>query len=176
MPDRVEKLIEKLSDTDREVVRAGVIDELGRTGDHRAIRVLIGVLNDEDVQVRWRAVQALTGFSDDAIGPLLRSLETPDRFLRRNVVHALGELRAAEAVEKLIRMLMFDETDKEVQIEVVNALNKTGDDRAVEPLITVLKEDDWELRWRAIHALGRLGDERAVEPLLEMLEDDDRDV
>jgi len=44
---------------------------------------------------------------------------------------------------------------------------------AVEPLLGVLKDDDWRLRVGAARALGRIGDSRAVEPLLGALKDDD---
>ena len=70
----------------------------------------------------------------------------------------------------------------------VVALEKLGDIRAVEPLISVLKEPDADantyrlsgapsghsestyVRRRAAEALGRLGDVRAVQPLMESLD------
>ena len=176
MPDRVEMLIAKLKDANRDLVKASVIEELSNSGDHRAIRPLIEALSDAEVLVRWTAIQGLVKFKEDALGSLLRALDTPDRFLRRNVVQALGEIRSSDIVEKLIKMLMFDESDKNVQIEVVIALYKIGDDRAVEPLITVLKTNDWEMKWRAIHALGTLGGSRTIEPLLDMVNDPDKDI
>jgi HEAT repeat protein len=47
----------------------------------------------------------------------------------------------------------------------------TGDDRAVEPLVTALGDEDMHVSWSAAQALGRWRDNRAVEPLLAALRD-----
>lgn len=176
MADRFEKLITKLKDSESEVVKASIVEEIGNTGDHRAIRPLIDALNDTDIRVRWNAIQGLARFGDECMVPLLRTLESSDHFLRRNVVQAVGEISSPDAVQKLVSMLMFDESDRGVLIQVIRALGKIGDDRAVEPLLTVLKTDDWEMKWRAIHALGRIGDPRAIEQLLDFHNDENKDL
>jgi HEAT repeat protein len=51
---------------------------------------------------------------------------------------------------------------------VIDALAKIGE-RAVGPLIAVLKEADDEARVLAASTLGRIGDPRAVEPLIAAL-------
>ncbi len=51
-------------------------------------------------------------------------------------------------------------------------LGRTGDERAVEPLIRALRDRDVHVRGRAARSLGMLGDDRAVEPLIEALRDD----
>ena len=176
MPDRVQQLIDKLNSSDKNVVKASIAEELGEIGDHRAMKALITALNNEEMQVRWNAIKALARFGDDAVTPLLKEVNAPDRFKRRNIVQALGELGGDQAVDYLIRMLMFDETDDAVLIEVIRALDRIRDKRAVEPMITVLKMKNWEMRWRAIHALEHLGDSRAIEPLLETINDPDKDI
>ncbi len=50
------------------------------------------------------------------------------------------------------------------------------DERAVEPPIQALKDDDNGVRRNAAEALGYMGDERAVEPLNQALKDDDNEV
>ncbi|HOO55192.1 MAG TPA: anti-sigma factor antagonist [bacterium] len=176
MPDQVSKLIEKLRSSDRDVVKASVIEELGKLGDHRSIRPLIDALDDSDTLVRWNAIKAISNFGSDALAQLLRELDSGDKFKRRNIVQALGEVGGEDAVDRLIKMLMFDETDSTVLVEIIRALHKLRPQRAVEPLITVLKMDDWEMKWRAINTLGYIGDPRAAEPLLEALNDNDPDI
>jgi len=44
--------------------------------------------------------------------------------------------------------------------------------RRVEPLITVLGDEDWRIRQFAAETLGKIGDKRAVEPLIKALSDD----
>lgn len=176
MADRVELLIEKLKSTDRGIIKASVVEELGETGDQRALSSIINALDDDDTLVRWNAIKAVAKYGADAVRILLNRLDEADRYMRRNIVQALGELGGSDVTDRLIRMLMFDETDKNVLIEVIRALQKIRSPRAVDPLITVLKMDDWEMRWRAIHTLGNIGDPAAVEPLLQVMNDADPDI
>jgi anti-anti-sigma factor len=176
MADQVNQIIEKLKSSDRDVVKSSLIDELGKLGDYRAIQPLISALNDTDMLVRWNAVKALSRFGSISLPSLFKALESDDRLMRRNVVQALGEVGGDEIVDRLIRMLMFDEAEKSVLIEVIRALQKIRPQRAVGPLITVLKMNDWEMKWRAIHTLGRIGDPMAIEPLLVVMNDEDPDI
>lgn len=176
MADRLDELVEKLRDSSKEVVKASVVEAIGQLGDPRAVKPLIEALNDEEMLVRWNAIKGLARFGEDAVAPLLRALDTADRFKRRNVVQALGELGGDESVDRLIRMLMFDESDQMVLVEVIRALDRIRDSRSLDPLITVLKMDNWEMRWRAIHALEHLGNPAAIEPLLEVMNEGDKDI
>ena len=176
MPDHLTELVKKLQSSDKNIIKASIIEDLGRTSDPRAIRPLIEALNDTEMLVRWNTIKALSNFGEDAVIPLLKAMNNDDKFRRRNIVQALGEIGGDEALARLIRMLMFDETDESVLIEVIRALDKLRDMRAVEPLITVLKMDNWEMRFRAIHALEHIADSRAIEPLLEVLNTPDKDL
>ena len=63
-----------------------------------------------------------------------------------------------------------DQAIKEPDEEVV------GDERAVEPLIEVLKDEDGHIRSGAAWALGKIRDKRAEEPLVEALKDENEGV
>lgn len=52
--------------------------------------------------------------------------------------------------------------DQRVREGATAILGKIRDPRAVEPLIEVLKDEDWSLRWWSAWALGITGDKRAV--------------
>jgi HEAT repeat protein len=56
------------------------------------------------------------------------------------------------------------------------ALGGLGSEKAVEPLIGLLKDLKSSVRRIAAEALGRLGSEKAVEPLIGLLKDPDKDV
>jgi HEAT repeat protein len=49
--------------------------------------------------------------------------------------------------------------------KAAESLARTGDPRAVEPLITGLQDEDWRVRQKAAWALGYIGDPRALVPL-----------
>ena len=50
------------------------------------------------------------------------------------------------------------------------------DDRAVEPLITALRDADPQVRQNSVEALGKIKDARSIEPLIGVLKDNDSDV
>lgn len=57
-------------------------------------------------------------------------------------------------------------------IPAIDVLGASGDPRAVEPLIGLLKHsNDLTVKIHVIDALGRLGDPRAIDPLIEKLRD-----
>jgi len=64
-----------------------------------------------------------------------------------------------------------------VRMAAADALVDIGDESAVEPLITVLQEDeDSGVRKSVVYALANFGTARALEPLLEALQDADSGV
>jgi HEAT repeat protein len=66
--------------------------------------------------------------------------------------------------------------DKRVKTRrrAVITLGQLQDERAVELLISCLKDDDFQVRQRAIKALGKSQDLKAITPLKNMLLDDDK--
>jgi len=72
------------------------------------------------------------------------------------------------AVEPLIQALEHE--NWKVRRTAAVALGRMKSEKAVEPLIKILKEDDAKLVvMAAAVALGEIGDERAIEPLLDVL-------
>ncbi len=63
--------------------------------------------------------------------------------------------------------------DKTVRIHAVGALGKSGDPRAVGPLMDLLDDRDPEIRMAAVTGLGALKSGRSVEALLKCLLDRD---
>jgi HEAT repeat protein len=53
-------------------------------------------------------------------------------------------------------------------METAAALGEIGDNRAVEPLISHLKDSDSYVRYETAQALGMIGDMRALQPLDEL--------
>ena len=70
----------------------------------------------------------------------------------------------------------YDNFPATLRTMAVSALGKTGDKRAVDPLIKALADDDSDVRRRAATVLGRLGDKRGVDPLIEALSNGDDDI
>jgi HEAT repeat protein len=84
------------------------------------------------------------------------------------------KLKASRNVKGLIFALQ--RKDPTVQYDAAEALGEIGDDRAVEPLLAALKNDETGgVRWKAAEALSKLGTP-AVAGLTSALQHDDDDV
>jgi hypothetical protein len=85
---------------------------------------------------------------------------------------ALGFVTASHAQVKTVNQLIkqLGDPNPNVRWHTVNALGERKDPRAVEPLITTLKDADESVRNGAAYALGLIG-KPAVEPLIGALKD-----
>jgi hypothetical protein len=96
-----------------------------------------------------------------------------DPYVRQRAISALANIRAP-AVDRLIALL---KDGLGAGAGAADALGMIGDEKAVEPLITALADEEWsDLRQSAAIALGRIGNRQAVKPLLNALADEDEDV
>ncbi|UCD15760.1 MAG: HEAT repeat domain-containing protein, partial [Candidatus Omnitrophota bacterium] len=134
-----------------------------------------------DQQVCRDVISALVEFKDrEAAAVLIRLLSRYEDvpLFRRKVVWALGEIGNVEAVDYLIGVLE-DSSFMDVREEVIIALEKLGDKRAVEPFMEMLEglkefNDPYSIiiKEGIINALGVLGgDKRAIELLKSFLDD-----
>jgi HEAT repeat protein len=87
----------------------------------------------------------------------------------------VAKLDAKRDVLGLIKALGYQK-DPRVRGDAAEALGRSGDPRAVEPLLAALKDADSDIRQRAAAALATAGDPSAVEQLLPALEDEDHSV
>lgn len=153
------------------IVRMHAAKALGRIKDARAIEPLIPLLQDKVKAVREEVAIALAAIGEPALPSLLDALKHPEWLVRLHAVEALGKSRSADAVEPLLWAL-FNDHDQAVREDIVRALGDLADGRAMEFLVTVMKEPG--LRPLAVEALGKIGDRSAVPVLIAVLEDNDR--
>jgi len=153
------------------IVRMHATKALGRVKDARAIEPLIPLLQDKVKAVREEATTALAEIGDPALPSLLEALKHSEWLVRLHAVEALGKSCSAEAVEPLLWVL-FNDHDQAIREDTVRALGQLGDSRAMEFLVTIMKEPG--LRTLAVEALGKIGDCRAVPVLIAILEGSDR--
>ena len=153
------------------IVRMHAAKALARIKDPRAIEPLIPLLQDKVKAVREEAAAALAAIGNPALPSLLDALKHPEWLVRLHAVEALGKTCSADAVEPLLWAL-FNDPDQAIREDVVRALGQLGDPRAMEFLITVMKDPG--LRTLAVEALGKVGDRRAVPVLMAVLEGSDR--
>jgi HEAT repeat protein len=195
-------------------LRATIIKSLGNFGP-AAIDELIRMLKSDDVTVWVFAFESLKQIGRAASPALIELLNYRSTWTRKNAIELLGEFRETEAIEPLIRLLdcpdIFakDEAVKslaligkpaaeplhaamltakrEIRKSAAIVLGQIADKRALEPLITILKDrsegiftrkkaDKAGLRADVAEALAVLGDVAAVEPLRDAVKNDPRTI
>jgi HEAT repeat protein len=155
------------------IVRMHAAKALGRIKDPGAVAPLVPLLQDKVKAVREETSTALAAIGEAALSSLLAALTHAEWLVRLHAVEALGKTRSPEAVNPLLSVL-FNDHDRAVREDAIRALGQIGDGRAVEFLVTVMKEPG--LRPLAVEALGQIGDRRAVPVLINVLEGVDRPV
>jgi HEAT repeat protein len=148
------------------IVRMHAAKALGRIQDHGAVAPLVPLLQDKVKAVREETSSALAAIGEAALSSLLGALTHAEWLVRLHAVEALGKTKLPEAVDPLLSVL-FNDPDRAVREDAVRALGQIGDARAVEFLVTVMKDSG--LRPLAIEALGRIGNRSAVPVLIDVL-------
>jgi HEAT repeat protein len=172
-PLAVDPLIATLKDEHPGVRRACIV-ALEVRGGVRVVEPLVAALEDPDPDVREAAAHAV----------YRRLMADPDADARRAAAAALGRIKAADAVEPLVKAIM--DADEGVRIASIKALQSIGDVAAVVPLIIVLAHEQVRqkatgrsslaVERAAATALDGLADTEAIPSLQTALAHDDLDV
>lgn len=132
--------------------------------------------------VRMKIIGKLENTGVKAINPLIDRLEKdPNYDVRDAIVRTLGNIGDEQAVEPLLRCLLRE--DREINVQRCGeSIAKIGGKKSVTPLIQILKDRSLQSRQReaAAKALGIIGrkikDESIKEALIETLEDSEKRV
>ncbi len=124
-PLLLQKLKKEIQESKKGSTAYRVLEEMGSP----AVSVLVTALEDDSEDVRFLAVQALGRIgagSDAAIRALIRNLEDPNIFMRRNTAFALLTLdpQRIEALSVLIKVLR--EGNVEFKRRAATALGRIG--------------------------------------------------
>ncbi|OGP07369.1 MAG: hypothetical protein A2Z89_07900, partial [Deltaproteobacteria bacterium GWA2_43_19] len=153
--DAVKHLVGYLKYPDPDVI-CDAASALGKIGERESTTHLIQLLKDEDGLVRMCAIQALSDIGDSlAVEPLIQSMNSTAGF---PVV--LGELSG--------------DYQWEIRERAAKALGKIKDQRAVQALIEILKDEDADMMLGTIFkSLVQQGDRRGIEAVALYLKDPD---
>ncbi|MDD1716282.1 MAG: HEAT repeat domain-containing protein [Methanolinea sp.] len=133
------------------------------------VRALLRALRHKDAGIQYQAAEALGELRDPtAVEPLMNSL-AGDRYagVRWKAAEALARI-GPPSVPALIRVLSHPDDD--VRWMAAIALGVIADPSSLDPLISLLSEDDRFVRSRAAYAISQFG-ESAVDPLIRALEE-----
>jgi HEAT repeat protein len=155
------------------IVRMHAAKALGRIQASEAVTPLVPLLQDAVKAVREETSTALAAIGEAALPSLLGALTHGEWLVRLHAVEALGKTRSPEAVVPLLSVL-FNDRDRAVREDAVRALGHIGDTRAVEFLVTAMKDSGLrplavEALGAAARALGVIRDESAIPSLIKAL-------
>jgi len=151
---------EEAAEQEEEFVEEQVKDE---------IDIQIDLLNDSDWVVRREAIITLGEMGDErCVEPIVRCLRDGDWQVREASIEALAMI-GSPAVELLLRYIR----DYDARKPVIKTLGKINDERVLDPLISLLHND--EFKDDATWALAELG-KPAIGRLLELLKDPDEGI
>ena len=122
----------------------------------------------------WPVAYALQRLGDAKAAPVLAAmLDTPGRFTASFAARGLGVLKAAGAVEPLLRLATERRAHPAVGVQAVRALGAIGDRRAAPALAAIAGDasSDPALRLEALAGLGAAGGDDSLDLLLDLLSD-----
>lgn len=160
-------LLEDMVGDERWFVVRNMVGILGEIRSAESLEHFARTVQHPDARVRRETVQALTKLGGEESVPLLvRALSDGDAGIRGAAALGLGLSRVPAAVSPLM-MRLAHEADAEAVAEIVRALGRLGDPRAVPPLAERAEAGGWlarrpaEARVEAVRALGAIGGEAA---------------
>lgn len=144
----------KLTRDSDPAIRLSAARGLGEQRPSAQVRVLIGMLADEDGGVADAAADSLVNLGSPAVPTLLSTISTPGRseVVKFRAAGALARIGSA-AVPELLRIANAGGT---ASAWAAYALGRAGDPVAKPILRKLAKSTDRDVRWTAMRALERL--------------------
>ena len=170
-------LLEDMVGDERWFVVRNMVGILGEIRSADAVDHFARTIRHGDVRVRRETIIALSKFGgEEAVQQLLVGLVDAEPSLRAAAALGLGLTKAGTAVAPLIKRL-GEETDLETIVEIIRALGRIGDARAVPPLAerasggSLCSRVPVPIRVEAIRALGEIGGEGSRSLLHRLMRD-----
>lgn len=160
--------LQKLSDPDP-LVRRNAVIYLGMEKNKNNIIPLLKMLNDENVEVRRAAINALANIGDArAVKTLIEKFSAENiEAVKVNIIYGLGELKDSGSVEFLKNLLK--DTAPTFRSEAMRALSKINNPDTYSDLINMLNDDAEGVRVMAAEVAGTLKLNTAVPFLVKNL-------
>ena len=145
--DHYDYLKQSFKSSDHERATQGM-DSLGIEALADMVDSLAMWLGDEDKDVRWYSMVALTRIGAPAVDALIGALshENPDARVR--AADGLARIKDSRAVDRLIATLKGDQ-DEWVRYRCAGALGAIGDSRALDALIEAIADESYKVRGSA---------------------------
>lgn len=133
-----------------------ILKELGKFRSAEVSARLVQHLDSSDRSVRQAAARGLTELGDSTTLPAIRSrIADPDKYVRREIMNALGAIPHPQSRELLTDALLGDD-DRGVRKNAALALAEVGTEETIPALTEIISGDDEWLADFARTALSRI--------------------
>lgn len=150
------------------VVQVALIEALRQRGDPKAATVLARATRHGEPAARTAAIRALGELGDESHVGLLAELAAVDSGEERSAARAaLASLRRGNILAAILSQI--ESASAAVKVELVQALARRGDGRAVPDLLRLAGRNDPQVGLAATQALERLANATELEPLLALI-------
>ncbi len=178
----IRPLISLINDDPSPRVRAAAAMSLGKfagmaqdskllTRDAERIRnALLSTIDkeDEELEVRRRAIEAIASFNSPEIGEIIReAYDCDEPKLKQSAIFAMG--RSSDTQWLPIVLQEMQHNDPAIRYEAASAIGQLGDESTVPHLIMLIQDDDFQVQVSAVQALGTIGGMLARRALLQCL-------
>ncbi len=137
-------------------IRKYAVDILGLIGSQEASTYIIEALEDEHINVKCGAVEALGNIGEKiAIDPLISLLnKETDPWLKFMLVESLGKIKSDKALDSLHKLLM--EKDPLMVSSSIQALGKIGNIASIDYLLKLIEDAPMPLKQIIVEAFERI--------------------
>jgi HEAT repeat protein len=142
--------------------RCAAVRALAEVKNRKAFEALVSSLDDSEKTVRNEAVAALENFGKEAILPIVKSLNNkvyPSDALLKTLDRLDHNWRQTDEVKDYVPALISDlnEYDAGYRVRCATTLALIGDNRAIDPLVKALKDQNADVRKEVKTALDKFG-------------------
>ncbi len=169
--DMFQKAVENSVNSDP-YIRRQAAEQFGMLRDPRGIPYLKKMLEDENPFVRQAAVDSLGLLRDrDSVQDIIKILLTDkEPQVRQSAAVALGYIGDMSAVGPLTKVLSSTDTPQAVRYAACNTLGVLRSTESIPVLISLLSEEDMNLRRSVVHTLRRIPHPDGISALRSLLE------
>ena len=147
-------------------VLGGELGEMDEAETVKAQETVVSILNnlDEDIDVRRRALEAISNSSHEIVEEAIReAYDSPDRRMQISSIFAMGRSYDEQWNEFVVQQL--DSEDAEMRYEAARAAGELEIESAVRGLTRLALDGDREIKEVAIWSLGEIASKEATRTL-----------
>lgn len=139
-----------------------------------AVDALVMALDDPDLYVRGRAIEALSQIGDKrAAETIKKKLDDPSKLVQVEAAAALHKMGVMNPTNTIISAL--NDPDAVIKRAAAKAASEMLENPPLAPLLKAVNDEDQEVRAYAVLALGNTRSPEAVQTLIKIMTSDDID-